>query len=169
VSVPLIDRYELSIKTPECHADSHWYRAAIDLQDDISEALPYLNAELKGYDYNHDAKILLCVANQKRYAFRPHEIMIAPVESREEALGLVDDIISTVNGIWNRRDEIEPDFKGKAPLPNVLDIYKLLPGTNCKECGSPTCMAFAAALRTDSTRVSLCPYVPEQTYFDLIA
>lgn len=27
-----------------------------------------------------------------------------------------------------------------------LDIYKLLPKTNCKKCGSPTCLAFAIKL-----------------------
>ncbi|MFC1994015.1 (Fe-S)-binding protein [Chloroflexota bacterium] len=159
----------MSIKTPECHSDGGWYRIAVDLQDDISEVLPYLNAELRGFDYNHDAKILLCTANKKSYAFRSHEIMIAPVENREEALILADNMVSTVNSIWNRRNTIEPNFRGKPRLPNVLDIYKLLPGTNCKECGSSTCMSFAVALRIDSNKTSLCPYIQEQAYFNLVS
>ncbi len=169
MSVKLIRSYDLKVVTPECSPEDGWYRAHAYLQDDISEALPYLNAELKGFDYNHNAKVLLWMANDRRYAFRPYEIIIAPVESSEEALGLIDNIISTLNSIWNRRGEIEPNFQGKAPLPNLLDIYKLLPGTNCKECGSLTCMAFAAALRIDSTKVSLCPYLLEQDYFSLVS
>jgi acetyl-CoA decarbonylase/synthase complex subunit gamma len=35
-----------------------------------------------------------------------------------------------------------PDFSKGADL-KALDIFKLLPGTNCKKCGEPTCLAFA--------------------------
>lgn len=40
-----------------------------------------------------------------------------------------------------------------------LDIYKLLPKTNCKECGFPTCLAFAMKLAQKGTELSKCPYV----------
>lgn len=42
-----------------------------------------------------------------------------------------------------------------------LDIYKLLPKTNCKECGYPTCLAFAMKLATKGAQLSQCPYVSE--------
>ncbi|MFH1228499.1 MAG: acetyl-CoA decarbonylase/synthase complex subunit gamma [Planctomycetota bacterium] len=44
-----------------------------------------------------------------------------------------------------------------------LDIYKLLPRTNCKECGVPTCLAFAMALAGKKTSLDKCPHVSEQT------
>jgi len=50
------------------------------------------------------------------------------------------------NGIYARRDEIEPLYTSKAGL-KVRGILKLLPMTNCKVCGLATCMAYAAALR----------------------
>jgi len=43
-----------------------------------------------------------------------------------------------------------------------LDIYKLLPKTNCKECGFPTCLAFAMKLAQKGTELSKCPYVSEE-------
>ncbi len=43
-----------------------------------------------------------------------------------------------------------------------LEIYKLLPKTNCKECGFPTCLAFALKLAAKSAELSACPYVSEQ-------
>ena len=52
------------------------------------------------------------------------------------------------------------------------DVVKRLPEAgkkNCKECGFPTCMAFATALRNDSTKSSLCPYLPEQDYMKLLS
>ncbi len=43
-----------------------------------------------------------------------------------------------------------------------LDIFKLLPKKNCKECGQPTCLAFAMALAGAKTSLEKCPYVSEE-------
>ncbi|MGC8874310.1 MAG: acetyl-CoA decarbonylase/synthase complex subunit gamma [Chloroflexia bacterium] len=43
-----------------------------------------------------------------------------------------------------------------------LEIYKLLPRTNCKECGFPTCLAFAMKLAAKQAELSACPYVSEE-------
>jgi len=44
----------------------------------------------------------------------------------------------------------------------ALDIYKLLPKKNCKECGDPTCLTFAMKLAAGKGDVSLCPYLDDQ-------
>jgi acetyl-CoA decarbonylase/synthase complex subunit gamma len=44
-----------------------------------------------------------------------------------------------------------------------IQIYKLLPQTNCKECGYPTCLAFAMKLAAKQVELSLCPYVSEES------
>ncbi|MBI1747225.1 MAG: acetyl-CoA decarbonylase/synthase complex subunit gamma [Acidobacteria bacterium] len=43
-----------------------------------------------------------------------------------------------------------------------LQIQKLLPKTNCKECGSSTCLAFAMRLAAKKAELSECPYVSEE-------
>ncbi|MCL1812176.1 MAG: acetyl-CoA decarbonylase/synthase complex subunit gamma [Treponema sp.] len=43
-----------------------------------------------------------------------------------------------------------------------LQIQKLLPGTNCKECGSSTCMAFAMKLAAKKAMLADCPYASEE-------
>ncbi len=50
-----------------------------------------------------------------------------------------------------------------------LDIYKLLPKTNCKECGQPTCLAFAMKLAQKQAELSACPYVSEESKEKLAA
>jgi acetyl-CoA decarbonylase/synthase complex subunit gamma len=42
-----------------------------------------------------------------------------------------------------------------------IQIYKLLPQTNCKECGFPTCLAFAMKLAAKQVDLALCPYVSD--------
>jgi len=44
----------------------------------------------------------------------------------------------------------------------ALDIYKLLPKKNCKECGDPTCLTFAMKLAGGKADIDLCPYLDEQ-------
>ena len=44
-----------------------------------------------------------------------------------------------------------------------IQIYKLLPQTNCKECGFPTCLAFAMKLAAKQVELSSCPYVSESS------
>ena len=43
-----------------------------------------------------------------------------------------------------------------------LDIFKLLPKTNCGECAVPTCMAFAMKLAAKSAELSACPYASDE-------
>jgi acetyl-CoA decarbonylase/synthase complex subunit gamma len=43
----------------------------------------------------------------------------------------------------------------------ALDIYKLLPKKNCKECGDPTCLTFAMKLAAGKADIDLCPYLDE--------
>ena len=43
-----------------------------------------------------------------------------------------------------------------------LEIYKLLPKTNCKECGFPTCLAFAMKLSQKGTELDKCPTVSDE-------
>src|SRR5574341_2456769 len=44
-----------------------------------------------------------------------------------------------------------------------IQIYKLLPQTNCKECGFPTCLAFAMKLAAKQVELGACPYVSEES------
>ncbi len=43
-----------------------------------------------------------------------------------------------------------------------LDIYKLLPKTNCRECGFVTCLAFAMQLAKKAVGLEKCPYITEE-------
>ncbi len=48
-----------------------------------------------------------------------------------------------------------------------IQIYKLLPKTNCGECGVPTCLAFAMNLAAGKAELAACPYVSEEAKAEL--
>jgi len=44
-----------------------------------------------------------------------------------------------------------------------IQIYKMLPQTNCKDCGFPTCLAFSMKLAAKQVELSQCPHVSEES------
>ena len=48
-----------------------------------------------------------------------------------------------INDTWEKRHEIEPSTTS-AKQPALIEVLKLLPKTNCRECHEPTCMVFAS-------------------------
>jgi len=51
-------------------------------------------------------------------------------------------------------------------MANVMEVYQLLPKTNCKECGYPTCMAFAVALLGKEKIIEDCPPLIEKPKYE---
>lgn len=49
-------------------------------------------------------------------------------------------------------------------MPSVMELYQLLPRTNCKKCGESTCMAFAVAILSRKRKISDCPPILEAAF-----
>ncbi|MDZ4910298.1 acetyl-CoA synthase subunit gamma, partial [Clostridium perfringens] len=45
----------------------------------------------------------------------------------------------------------------------ALDIFKLTPKKNCKECGYPTCMAFSMKVASGAVEVEKCPHMSDES------
>ena len=50
-----------------------------------------------------------------------------------------------------------------AKFNNTMDVFKLLPKTNCRKCNKPTCLAFAAAVFQGRVSIGDCPFIDENT------
>ncbi len=161
---PLIKDYTMELVERACEPGSFEYKIELTLAYDISEALPYINAEVNCIDYLHGENFLSFNHNDIFCSMRPNLITIAMARSREEALQMIDTIVELLNNIWGRRDNIEPKYSGRKQKPPTLSVYKLLPRTNCGQCGLPTCMGFVSALINDQTQVDECPYLSQNDY-----
>ena len=65
-------------------------------------------------------------------------------------------LCDVLNRIWAQRDSITP-ASSRRRQPGLLDVWKLLPHSDCKQCGLPTCMAYAAALLRSDATMDNCP------------
>jgi ArsR family metal-binding transcriptional regulator len=161
----LIDKYDLEVSTPPCEPGAERFSAVARLVTDIREALPYLNATLRGAVYNAAAPALTWKKAGHNVAFHPYQIAVSNVEDRDAAIKEVDGLIRLVNRTWERREEIEPDY-GMRRRPIPLEVYKLLPQTSCKACGQATCFVFATKLTLGQVELDACPVLQEPQYAD---
>jgi ArsR family metal-binding transcriptional regulator len=141
----LIENYDLDIFTPPCEPGAERYSARARLSVDISEFLPYLNATLRGAVYLPEAKALTWKKGGHNIAFHAYEVATSNVEDREGAEKELKGLIDLINRTWERRAEITPDHTTRR-RPTPMEIYKLLPNTNCRLCGESTCYSFALKL-----------------------
>jgi ArsR family metal-binding transcriptional regulator len=161
--IMLIDSYDLDIFTPPCEPGAERYSAVARLAVDISEVLPYLNASLRGAVYHEEAKALTWKKGGHNIAFHDFEIATSNVADRDAAIKELDGLIQLVNRTWERRSEITPNYE-KRQRPAPMDIYILLPQTNCKLCGEQTCFTFALKLSAGQHQLLDCPVLSEQDY-----
>lgn len=164
----LIEKYDIEVFTPPCEPGAERFSAIARLTVDISEVLPYLNATLRGAVYLPEAKALTWKKGGHNIAFHAYEIAISNAEDRESAERELRGIIDLVNRTWERRAEITPDF-ATHQRPTPMAIYKLLPRTNCKQCGEPTCYSFALKLATSQKKLADCPILSTPQYADNLA
>lgn len=159
----LITDYRFELIEDHHSPGSGRYGVSVFLPADISASFPYLNTVLDDTLYDHENKILIGVNNRRRYAFRPHEIQAGMVTDPSEASSIVDEVVRLVNRVWDEHERITPSLRERK-LPTVYDIYKLLPGTNCKECGYSACLACAADIRNGVISLERCPLLSKPEY-----
>ena len=138
-----------------CLADPEKIRVIAEISDEIHEVFPYLNATLKGCIYNHPANTLTIKKDQKLITLHVLHITLAKIEDENEAEELLKWLKDLINETHEKRDQIEPNYSMAAEL-KALDLFKLLPGTNCKRCGEPTCLAFAVKLAGRDADITKC-------------
>ncbi len=151
----LLQNYTLRIVISECNPSSPKVNAIADLSENISEVLPYLNTVLKALQYHHEDKFLTVKRKGRVITFWPRQIAVTKLEDEKEAREVIEELKEIVNETYANRDHIKPIYTSR-PIPRPLDIFKLLPGNNCKECGEPTCMAFAVKLVGQEIAIGKC-------------
>lgn len=156
----LLKGYAKEIFRPKCNPSFQSLHCIAHLDQDVSEALPYLNASLGGFEYfKHPPAVTLRV-HGKIITVHPRKIAINALKDAQEADKILEWLKREINEAWEKRGEIEPRYEG-APKPKILEILKLLPRTNCRQCREPTCMVFAVKIAEGAKGPEDCPPLKE--------
>ena len=156
----LIDDYDLQVATVPYEPGSEVFEAIRRLSVDITPVLPYLNRTLPGAVYNPRASALSWKTGGRNIVFWPFKIAIGHLSGREEAQQVADGLVKRANRVWERRDEIEPYHEVRR-RPGPMEVYPLLPRSNCKTCGEATCFVFATKLLAGRVKLKDCAVLRE--------
>jgi ArsR family metal-binding transcriptional regulator len=157
----LLKSYSKEIFRPECNPSFQSLHCVAHLDQDVGAALPYLNADLGGFEYFRDPPAVTFRVHGKIITVHPREIAVNALKDEEEADKILEWLKREINEAWDKRDEIEPRYEG-APKPKILEILKLLPKTNCRDCGKSTCMVFATMVAQGVKGVENCPRLDQE-------
>ncbi len=152
----LLKNYSKEIFRPECNPTFESVHCVAHLDQNIEPVLPYLNAVLGGFEYLNDPPAVIFRSQGKLISVHGAKIAINALRDEVEAEKILQWLKREINETWENRDHIQPSYEG-APKPKLIEILKLLPMTNCRDCGMPTCMVFAARMAEGVMGVEDCP------------
>ena len=152
----LLTGYTKKIFRPECNPSFQSVHCIAHLNEDIGDALPYLNAVLGATQYLADPPEVMFHHHGRIIKVGAQEIAINALKDEQEADRILQWLSNEINTAWRDREQITPSFTGRTK-PKIIDILRLLPKTNCKKCGQATCMAFAAQLMEGGRGAEHCP------------
>jgi len=158
----LIRQYRKEFVRPPNPSAQH-LRCFAYFEEDIGEILPHLNAVLKGHQFSRQPPMLtvkLQAEQAKLITIYPRMIAINIVKDQREAEEILEWLRQVINDTWERRKEIQPRFDVPSK-PRILDILRLLPQNNCRQCGLPTCMVFATQVSDGLKGSDDCPRLDE--------
>ena len=158
----LLENYKLEIFNPECRPGAMDVHCFAHLDQDVSAALPYVNAVLGGHSYSKDPPSVGFKIHGKLITIHSKKIAVNALKDEQEATKIIEWLKREINTAWENRDKITPLYEA-APQPKVFEILKLLPKTNCRECGQPTCMVFAAQVAEGAKGPEDCPPLDENS------
>jgi ArsR family metal-binding transcriptional regulator len=138
-----------------CVADLSRIRITAHLSGDLAPVFPYLNTEMREGSYTPGGPTFTFMHHYRMVCLYSRRITMAKADDIVDAWAVLERIRRRVNDVWARRDTISPSHE-RRERPPALEIYKRLPGTNCKECGELTCLAFAARLWKGQTSPTRC-------------
>jgi ArsR family metal-binding transcriptional regulator len=150
------------LKILPCLADPKKIRFHAEFDKDISELMPYLNRIIEGAIYNHQGKSLT-FKKDGLITLYSTEISAGQVKDLQTANKICSWIKEKVNFVYENKGKIEPLYERRGKI-SALEIYKLLPQTNCRKCGEVTCLAFACKVLSEEKNVVLCQTIFEVKY-----
>ncbi len=156
----LLESYRLEIFNSACQPGAMSVHCFAHLDQDVGPALPYLNAVLGGFEYIKDPPSVTFKAQGKLISVHGRKIAINALKDETEARKIVEWLKREINQAWENRADLEPSFTA-APRPQVIEVLKRLPKTNCRKCGEPTCMVFAVRLCEGARGAAACPELDE--------
>ena len=121
----------------------------------LDDVIPYL-ATLPGVIAYNPETLTLTFRRQPGFlTLYSDKVYITQIKDTQAGLEVLDALKDAINATWEHRHELTAVTKGRR-APRHLDIWELLPRTNCKQCGEASCLAFAVSVIQQQRSLDEC-------------
>ena len=141
----------------QCIADPFKVKIVAQADQELGDFLPYLLALDPRATHSEGGNFVTFKVGQSLVTvFADGRVTATNLQDEAAARRLLDDLQGRINDIYGRRDCIDLEALRERRTVSILEVLKLLPRTNCGECGRPTCMAFAVSIVAGEARTPEC-------------
>ncbi len=158
----LVEKIEIK-KISACTADSMRIKFIAQADKPLGDILPILYLYIPNANYSEKLGCLTYTYQMHLITiFSTGKISMTYVKDENEAEQLMKEVKNLINrAIIYFRNYGKPDEKllNIKKQINPIQIYKILPKTNCKKCGEESCYAFSVKLFSGKKNLRDCPYV----------
>ena len=157
----LLQSYQLETVNNHCMPGAPSANCIARLDQDVGCAIPDLNAVIQGDQFTPDPPSITFRWEGKLISVKEHMITVNAVQEEAQGRKIVEWIRREINNAWESNANIEPRST-KTERPQLIEILKHLPKTNCKKCGAPTCMVFSTWVFQSAKDETQCPELNEE-------
>lgn len=151
----IVPSFVRSPRIVEDHQSKIWM-ASFKLDRDVSPLFPYINSTSDNAVYYEQPEHMRFLLKGYRCVLYSRTAVTRFFESKTTATLFASDLIDYLNYIYEQKENITPNYAQIKHIP-IIDILRVLPKTNCRECGYLSCVAFAVGIIKGKVAADKCP------------
>jgi ArsR family metal-binding transcriptional regulator len=140
--------------------DSSKLRVEIALGRSIAALIPIMARLIRGGTFVPSVPTLVFEEEHRLVAMAPEEIVISRTDDLLDMWVMVRTSVELMRTAWEHRGKIGPEREPRQGI-GAVELFKRLPGINCRQCRCDGCMEFATGLLTARTNITDCTPLQE--------
>lgn len=156
----ILGNIRMDVVRPSFTAPSK-FRVEIAFQKNLAGLIPILARLIRGGSFRLDVPVLAFEEEHRLLVVSPRRLVVCRADDLLDIWIMLRCAVELVTAGWERRLTLEPEREPRQGI-GAIEIFKRLPGTDCRQCGLSSCMEFAVSLLVGRRRVGQCTPLEHQ-------
>lgn len=135
--------------------DTSKLRVEISLEHDLAPLIPFAARLIRGGAFTPAIPALTFEEEHRLITVAPHEIVISRANDLLDMWVMIRTLIELIRSAREHQGRIRPETEPRQGI-GAMELFRRLPGTDCRQCDSGGCMEFATGLITGRTKTARC-------------
>jgi ArsR family metal-binding transcriptional regulator len=157
------------VKAGPSITDPGRFRFDVEAGSDVGSLIPIIARMIRGGAYQPSAPPLIAFEEEHRLlAVSPKSLAFSRMDDLLDFWIMLRTMVDLIVDAWEHKDLVSPDRQPRQGIGSI-EIFKRLPATDCRQCGSETCMEFANSLLMGRGKVEECLPISEEINADQLS